>query len=157
STMQKLFTICRAVQLALCFTSLIIVTTSAQHSGFSSELGIASAKPYRILPQARVPEKELVAGMKIERTLAPPAEHVYTVQLENGGAVIGVANQDGIDLVIDIYGPDGRQLNRLDNPKGANGSEAIVFTALRSGIHKFVVRSSSNDAKPGKYAMRVDE
>lgn len=95
--------------------------------------------------------------MKIERSLAASDKHVYTVQLENGAAIIAEADQEGIDLVIDVFGPDGQQLPRLDSQNGTQGSEPINFTSLRSGVYKFVVLAADKDAKPGKYVMRVKQ
>lgn len=100
--------------------------------------------------------KEFVAGMNVERHLGPSEEHVYTIQLESGTAILAEADQEGLDLVIDIYGPDGQQISRLDTPNGAQGPELIDFTALRSGSYKFVIHILDPNSKPGKYVMKVD-
>jgi enterochelin esterase family protein len=109
------------------------------------------------MPRLQERATQVVAGMKIELMLAPPDEHIYTAQLENGAALIAEVDQDGIDLVIDVYGPDGQRVSRLDSPNGTQGPEPINFTALRSGIYKFVVHAAEKDAKPGKYVMKVNQ
>ena len=108
---------------------------------------------------AALPEKpptELVTGMTTERTLAPSDEHVYTARLESGEALLAAANQQGIDLVIDVFGSDGRKVTSLDSPNGMQGPEPIDFTALRSGTYRFVVHAADKGATPGKYGMKVD-
>ena len=101
--------------------------------------------------------EKLVAGMRLERDLAPSEEHVYTAELESGAAVVAEADQEGIDLVIDIYGPEGRLLSRLDSPNGAQGPEPLDFTALQSGNYRFVIHTLDPKVKPGKYVMKVEQ
>ena len=43
----------------------------------------------------------LSAGFTQERTLGPGDNHVYTVTLTEGYAILGEADQHGVDLVID--------------------------------------------------------
>jgi enterochelin esterase family protein len=133
------------------------ITCTAHPLGFPSGWINNSATLSCALPRPQELARELVAGTKIERTLAPPDQHVYTAQLKNGAAIIAEADQEGIDLLIEVYGPDGRQVTRLDSPNGAQGPEPINFTALRSGIYKFVVHAADNNAKPGKYVMKVNQ
>jgi enterochelin esterase family protein len=133
------------------------VTWAAQQYGFPNGLVKNSATLSHALPHSQERTTQVVAGMKIELTLAPPGEHVYTAQLDNGAALIAAVDQNGIDLVIDVYDPDGQRLSRLDSPNGTQGPEPINFTALRSGVYKFVVHAREKDAKPGKYVMKVDQ
>ena len=95
-------------------------------------------------------DKELVEGMKLERTLSASEEHIYTVNLENGMAILAEIAQKGIDLVIDIYSPSGKLVNQIDSPNGANGIEPIDFIANKSGEYKFVVRTLDKNVKKGK-------
>src|SRR5450432_2834242 len=70
-------------------------------------------------------DTELARGLHLEQQLAPTDAHTYTVIMENGGAILAEAYQHGIDLVIDVFGPDGKQITQLDSPNGAEGPEAI--------------------------------
>jgi len=98
---------------------------------------------------------ELTPGFKLGRTLEPGERHSYTVRLESGGAVIAEADQEGIDLVIDVYAPDEQLLNTIDSPNGTQGPEPINFTALLTGTYKFVIHTLDKSAEPGKYVMKV--
>ena len=94
--------------------------------------------------------------MSLERSLAPAEQHAYAVRLDSGAAIVGAVDQHGIDVVIDVYGPDGTRMTRLDSPNGTDGPEPIDVTALRSGTHTFVVHTLDPNAKPGTYVIRVD-
>src|SRR6185436_16408631 len=97
----------------------------------------------------------LVTGSKVERTLGPSENHVYTITLQNGAAVIGQADQHGIDLVIDISGPDGKLLRTVDSPNGTEGPEPIDLTAFQTGPHKLIIHSLDKTAKSGKYVLKI--
>jgi enterochelin esterase family protein len=92
--------------------------------------------------------------MKAERTLAPGEENAYSAKLESGGGIIANVDQDGVDVVIDVYAPDGKHVVQLDSPNGAHGPEPIVITALQSGEYRFVIHSL--DKSGGKYVVSVD-
>jgi enterochelin esterase family protein len=98
----------------------------------------------------------LLSGMHLERDLGPADQHTYTLELSAGGGVVAEADQNGVDLVVDVIDPDGNKLKTIDSPNGAFGPEPIDITALRGGVYTFVVHTLHDDAKPGKYVMRVD-
>ncbi len=89
--------------------------------------------------------------MRLERELTAADEHVYFAELEEGGAVVGEADQDGVDLVVDVIAPDGHLLTRADSPNGTHGPEPFDVTALQMGTYKFVIHIVQKDAKPGRY------
>ena len=49
--------------------------------------------------------------MKLERTLSGSEQGGYTVNLENGMAILAEISQNGIDLVIDIPPTNAQTLN----------------------------------------------
>src|ERR1700733_83340 len=99
---------------------------------------------------------DLRAGFQLERVLRASDEHRYSVRLDSGAAIVGKADQHGVDLVIDVYDPDGRQIASIDSPNGSEGPEPFDITALRTGTYGFVVRVLDATAKPGSYVLTVD-
>lgn len=99
----------------------------------------------------------LFNGLNQERTLTHGEDHVYQINLETGAAVIGEANQRGIDLVIDVIGPGGQKIRTFDSPNGTEGSERIDFTALQSGTYKFIVHTLANNRTAGRYVIKVNQ
>ncbi|MFZ1919136.1 MAG: alpha/beta hydrolase-fold protein [Terriglobales bacterium] len=100
--------------------------------------------------------RSLTAAFNEERTLGPGENHVYTVTLEDGAAILGEADQHGVDLVIDMFGPDGKLIRTVDSPNGTEGPEPIDLTAFTTGQYKLVIHTLDAGAKPGKYAMKID-
>jgi enterochelin esterase-like enzyme len=99
---------------------------------------------------------KLSAGFTEQRTLAPGENHAYTVSLDEGAAILGAADQQGVDLVIDEFGPDGKLIRTVDSPNGTNGPEPIDLTAFTSGEYKLVIHTLDPAAKPGKYTMKIE-
>jgi enterochelin esterase-like enzyme len=105
--------------------------------------------------EAQEPTK-LSPGFTQERSLAPNENHVYIVSLDQGAAVLGEADQHGVDLVIDEYGPDGNLIRTVDSPNGAEGPEPIDLTAFATGQYKLVIHTLDAGAATGKYVMKID-
>ena len=98
----------------------------------------------------------LHAGFTQERTLGPNENHLYSISLDQGAAVLGEADQHGVDLVIDEFGPDGKLIRTVDSPNGTEGPEPIDVTAFTSGQYKLVIHTLDPAAKPGKYVMKIE-
>lgn len=102
-------------------------------------------------------EKTLIVDEIINKTISSKEKHIYTVELENGMAILGKVTQKGIDLVIDVYKPNGKLLKQIDSPNGTNGDEPIDITSNQSGKYKFVVYSLNKDAKKGNYTLKTEQ
>ena len=66
-----------------------------------------------------------------------------------------VVEQRGIDVVVTLFGPDGKQIVEVDSPNGAEGPEPVFAVADAAGNYRLVVRSLEKDAKPGRYEVKV--
>lgn len=101
--------------------------------------------------------KTLIPEETIHSKISDRENHMYTIQLNNGMAIIGKVTQKGIDLVIDIYNPDGKLLKQVDSPNGTDGDEPLDITANQSGTYKFVIHSLEKNSKKGNYSLKVDK
>jgi enterochelin esterase-like enzyme len=99
---------------------------------------------------------KLSPGFTQERTLGAKENHVYTVSLDQGAAVLGEADQHGVDLVIDEYGPDGKLIRTVDSPNGTEGPEPIDLIAFATGQYKLVIHTLDAGAARGRYVMKID-
>jgi CHAT domain-containing protein len=101
--------------------------------------------------------RQIKNGQVIERELSGGQEHYYEITLDEGEFVQLVADQRGIDVVLTLFGPDGKQIIEVDSPNGARGPEPIWYVAEAAGTHRVVVRSSDREAPHGKYRLRIEE
>ena len=98
----------------------------------------------------------LTPGLQLERRIGPGDRHVYIATLETGAAVLARVEQKGVDVVIDVTGPDGQRLAHLDNASGSQGSESIAITAVNAGTYRFAIHTANDSVPAGVYAIRVD-
>ncbi|HKE56108.1 MAG TPA: tetratricopeptide repeat protein, partial [Pyrinomonadaceae bacterium] len=69
-----------------------------------------------------------------------------------------VVDQKGIDVVLELLGPDGKPLVEVDNNlSGTRGMEVVSLVAEVSGDYLLKVRSLEQSAAAGRYELRVDE
>jgi CHAT domain-containing protein/Tfp pilus assembly protein PilF len=101
------------------------------------------------------PLPSLEIGKSLRESLAGGHSISYSLILEAGSYAEVVVEQQGIDVVIDLFEPDGKKLAEFDSPNGASGSEVVRFIAMKPGSYRLAVRSPAPDAPSGHYEATV--
>lgn len=99
----------------------------------------------------------LEQGKPIERELKGGEAHAYQVALTAGQYLRAVVEQRGIDVVVTLFGPDGKKLLEVDSPNGTQGPETVVLVAEAPGVYRMEVRSPGKDAPGGRYEVKLEE
>lgn len=84
-------------------------------------------------------------------------KHEYAMRISRGEFVQLVVEQQGIDVVVTAFAPDGTKIGEVDSPNGANGPEPVPIAAKVTGNYRIEVRSFEENAKPGQYTVRIAE
>ena len=93
----------------------------------------------------------------IERELAGGQSHSYRILLAAGQYLHLVADQRGIDVVVTLFGPDGKQLVEVDSPNGDKGPEPLALISETSGAHRLAIHSLEKDVPAGRYEVKIGE
>lgn len=98
----------------------------------------------------------------VERSLAPKdSPHEYVVNTPGNQAFTLTVQQQGIDVVVSVVGPDGKQLVQVDgasDEQGTGGSEVAHVTALKPGAYRVRIAPFDRpDAKSAKYTVALSE
>ena len=101
--------------------------------------------------------RTLKAGEPVERELAGGGNHKYQIALSAGQLLRVVADQRGIDVVVALFGPDGKQLLEVDSPNGTNGPEPLTWIAETAGVYRIEIRSLEKNAAAGRYEIALSE
>src|SRR5262249_46100465 len=101
--------------------------------------------------------KPLTLGVPIERELAGGETHAYQVTLSVGQYLHAVVDQRGIDVVVKVFGPDGKQIIEVDGPNGSQGPEPVFLVTEVAGSYRLEVASLEKGAQPGRYEIRIEE
>ncbi len=99
----------------------------------------------------------LEVGKPIERKLSVGESHSYQLTVTTGQYARVVVEQKGIDVVVSVFGPDGKLITAVDNPNGSRGAETVHITAEATGIYRLEVKSFNNLARPGLYEAKLVE
>jgi hypothetical protein len=98
----------------------------------------------------------LQPGVPIERTLGASQVHEFTVNAKANSFVQLVVEQKGIDVVVKISSPDGKDLAQCDTPNGAEGVEQVSFLATEAGKYRIAISPLNKDAS-GRYQIKLIE
>ncbi|MCS6817956.1 MAG: tetratricopeptide repeat protein, partial [Blastocatellia bacterium] len=101
--------------------------------------------------------EELVPGAPVERELSGGEAHVYRLTLAAGQYARVTVVQQGIDVVVRLFGPDGQQIVEMDSSTGTQGEEIVSHVADVTGAYRIEVAPLEKDAPKGRYAIRLAE
>jgi len=83
--------------------------------------------------------------------------HSYSFTLKAGQFVQAVVEQRGIDVTVAIFGPEGKQLTKVDRLTSTQGPETASLIAPRSGDYRLQLDSALSAAFRGQYRVTLNE
>ncbi len=101
--------------------------------------------------------QRLEQAKPIERELKGGEVHAYTFKPEAGQFAGIVVDQRGIDVVVALFAPDGKQLIEVDSPNGTKGPEPVSLIAKTTGDYRVEIRSLEKTAATGRYEIKLAE
>jgi CHAT domain-containing protein/Tfp pilus assembly protein PilF len=101
--------------------------------------------------------QQLELSKPIERELTGRQSHSYQMTLVANQYVKSVIVQRGIDVVVRLFGPDGRQIAEFDSEVRTQGEETVSWVAVEAGSYRLDVQAEQKDAAAGRYEIKVVE
>jgi CHAT domain-containing protein/Tfp pilus assembly protein PilF len=117
-------------------------------------------KPYAgVVSPARENQqtRQLELGKPIERELAGGQSHSYQMTLATGQYVKLVVDQRGIDVVVKLFGLDGKQMTEFDSESRGQGQETVGWVAEDAGNFRLDAVAKYKNAAAGGYEIKVVE
>ena len=99
----------------------------------------------------------LEPGKRIERELAGGRSHSYQFMLASGQYAQVLVQQKGINVVVKLFGPDGKPVAEVDSSSGTQGAEPVYWIAEAAGSYRLEVSSLKKEAKAGQYEVKLAE
>jgi CHAT domain-containing protein/tetratricopeptide (TPR) repeat protein len=109
------------------------------------------------LAQDDPPVRSLEPGTAIAQELAGGQSQVYRLALGADQYVKLEVDQRGVDVVIKLIAPDGKQLSEFDSESRTHGKETVEELAETAGDYRLLVESKLKDADTGRYEIRIEE
>src|SRR5258706_5485761 len=102
--------------------------------------------------------KQLEPGQSVEREMAAGESHIYQLTLQTGQFLRVLADQKGINVMLVLLAPDGKQADEIDFLGGAagTGQESLSYEAVTGGDYRLIVRAIGSATPSGAYQMRVE-
>ena len=124
---------------------------AARSSGTTAEVVIKSGKTFD-----RKAPRELRQGISIKRELKSGDSHPYTVELAAGQYIHLVVQQQGIDVLVTVFGPGDEKLVEVDSPNGRYGPEPVSLISEKPGEYRLEITPLIQGA-PGRYEITLEE
>jgi CHAT domain-containing protein/Tfp pilus assembly protein PilF len=99
----------------------------------------------------------LEQGRPIKRELGGGQQHAYRLRLGADQFLKATVQQQGIDIVVQVWGPDGKQIMGLDSEKRLQGQEQASLVTETAGDYRLVVQAKRGRLAPGNYDIRIEE
>ena len=148
--------------LAYClFFSSLVIALSENTLGYI--LGRAAQQPAQAPPDAGNKADDendarlLEPGKAIKRILAGADSHTYQIRLSAGQFLKVIVEQQGIDVVAQLSGPDGERIAEFDGEGRSQGQESAWFVAKAEGAYRLRVRPKQKHAPAGGYEIWIEE
>jgi CubicO group peptidase (beta-lactamase class C family) len=93
----------------------------------------------------------LQLGTPVPGELAAADTNLFEIELGAGYFVYGEADQQTVDVVVTVFGPDGDELGQWDGP--ARGPEPFQFEAEVAGVYS--IRITPFEDEVGKYVVAI--
>jgi CHAT domain-containing protein/Tfp pilus assembly protein PilF len=99
----------------------------------------------------------LEPGKAVKREMAAGQEHIYQIRLNADQFLKAVVEQDGIDVVIRVLEPDGKQILEFDSEMRLREREEVPLVAESTGDYRLTVQPAQKGAATGGYQIRIEE
>jgi CHAT domain-containing protein len=97
--------------------------------------------------------RALLPGESVEREIAGGEAHGYEVSLKEKEFLRVVVDQQGIDLVVTLYGPSKKKQLEVNLRGGDYGPEPVSYEVGERGTYQLDVRPFASVATRGRYRM----
>ncbi|MBO0861734.1 MAG: CHAT domain-containing protein [Chloracidobacterium sp.] len=101
--------------------------------------------------------RALEVGKPIRNELAGGQTHVYRVLMNADQFLKVIVEQQGIDVAVDVSGPDGKQILVFDSESRPKGSEVVSLVTEAAGSFLLTIRPMLNRAPAGNYEIQIEE
>jgi CHAT domain-containing protein len=99
----------------------------------------------------------LEPGQSIKRELAVGQKHIYQIKLSVDQFLKVEIEQQGIDVLARVIGPDGKQITEFDSVSDLWEKELAPLVAKAPGDYRLIVQPTQKWAPAGGYQIRIEE
>lgn len=98
---------------------------------------------------------DLRIGEMVDKELAPLEVHYYEINLNQDNFMALYVQQEGVDVMIRLIGPEGDKIDEFDSPNGKWGTEFVSHFAETSGTYTLEIHPLKEDEPEGQYTIEL--
>lgn len=106
--------------------------------------------------KSAAPPTILKAGKSVNQSMRGGETYDYLVALKAGEALKATVEQQGIDVVVTAFGPDGTKIAEFDSPTATTYKEFVTVVAPTAGRYRLAATSFEPKAAGGTYVMSLN-
>jgi CHAT domain-containing protein/Tfp pilus assembly protein PilF len=106
---------------------------------------------------ARVEETQLEVRKALVGKLLGTQNHVYRLELAEGQYARIIVKQIGVNIQVDVFGPDGKHIGRLDSELRSVGEEKLELVAETRGSYTVKIDNKRDAGVSGSYEICLEE
>lgn len=99
----------------------------------------------------------LQPGVSIEHPLAAGQSQGFSINLEKDQFLQLVVEQHGIDVIVRVFSPAGKNLGEFDSPNGKEGPENVAVVSEAAGVYRIDVAPLGQEVEAGRYQIKIVE
>src|SRR5262245_33295643 len=145
------------MRLGVIINLLIWVGLSASPYLWPGAAPVQAIASERSAAQGAQESDSLGPGKPIQRELSGGQTHSYKITMISGQYLLVVVKQQGIDVAVALFVPDGKKISEADSEHVVEGSETVSAIAEAPGAYLIEVRSPEKTARTGRYVIKVEE
>ena len=101
-------------------------------------------------------QNKLTIDKIVDKTIKAGESQDYFVKLKEKNFIQIQLDQKGIDAILTLYSPQGRELIKRDSPNGETGAEIISYIAQTNGNYKVTVSVlAESETKNGNISIKI--
>jgi CHAT domain-containing protein/Tfp pilus assembly protein PilF len=143
----------------LMFSSQLPMVASARALGSTGNQFLPSTQEATRHQDGAMDDKDarpLEQGHPIKRDLSDGQRHTYWLRLGADQFLKATVEQQGIDVVVQVWGPDGKQILEFDSERRSRGREEVSLAAEATGDYQLAVQPRHKGAATGSYEIRIE-
>ena len=96
-------------------------------------------------------------AVQTTRSIKPGEKHQFQLQLQKNQLAFLKFEQQGADIVIQVTGPDGKQVWEQHGRNGGKGPELVQVNPGQTGLYTITVSAFEEQKKAGRYTPYLDK
>ncbi len=109
--------------------------------------------PFSVPLKSQDRQSELKKGVPLSELLKTGDKHRYTVTMEANMFAYFNLIQDGVDVMITTFDPDGKKIQSFNSLNGRKGSEPVTLFSDKRGNYVLEVTALDEKGHQGKYKL----